>query len=146
MTPIIDLLTDHGAVFLAGSTLLLGIGTLAMAVLRRPVQQQRLGELTLLATLAWLLLACVPLPRWDIGSRDSLASGASTEAETDGIEEPWIGVGDLQEEPSSGLLADAAVGELAVETSFEEPVNSMAVAARLVDRLRLSGVGNGRPS
>jgi BlaR1 peptidase M56 len=49
---------------LAGSTLLLGLGVLAVAAFSAPVHRQRAAELAVLATLIWLGAAVVPLPRW----------------------------------------------------------------------------------
>ena len=121
MTPIIDLLTDYGGVLLAGSTVLLGIGTIATAILGRPVERQRLGELTLLATIAWLLLACVPLPRWEIGAPEL---PAPSEGEMHPIAVLGGGAPDAPDEPSSNLIADAAVDAIPFAAGFEGTVNA----------------------
>ena len=56
-------LIQHGPMLLAGSSLLLAVGTVAVFVQRSPVHRQRTGELTAMAVLVWLVLANVPLPR-----------------------------------------------------------------------------------
>jgi beta-lactamase regulating signal transducer with metallopeptidase domain/biotin carboxyl carrier protein len=117
MTPMIELLTDYGGMLLAGSSVLLGIGTIATAIFGRPVLRQRLGELALAATMAWLLLACVPLPRWDIGANESLASSGG---DTYRIGESRVGTRGSLDEPSSNFVADAPVGVLAVGEGLEE--------------------------
>ena len=45
------------AELLVGSTLLLGLGALAVLFSRAPVQKQRAAELAVVATLVWLVLA-----------------------------------------------------------------------------------------
>ena len=115
MTPIIDFLTDHGGILLAGSSVLLGIGTIATAVFGRPVQRQRLGELALAATMAWLLLACVPLPRWDIGAGELLASA---KLDTQPIAVSRVASEEYLDEPLSNVAADAPVDDLAVGGGF----------------------------
>ena len=120
MTPMIDLLTDHGPMLLAGSSVLLGIGAVAMLVFGRPVERQRLGEFTLAATIAWLLLACVPLPRWEIGVGELIAAG---ESDTNRIEESRVGVRVLLDEPWSNPVADAPAGFVAVEEGSGGPEN-----------------------
>ena len=57
------LLADHGVMLLAGTTAFLGAGVVAVRLQRSPVHRQRIAELTIACTLAWLILACVPMPR-----------------------------------------------------------------------------------
>jgi hypothetical protein len=56
----------HGAMLLAGVTALLAGGAIAARLQRSPLHRQRLGEITAGCTLLWLVLACVPLPRWGL--------------------------------------------------------------------------------
>ena len=49
---------------LVGSTVLLGLGVMAVVAATAPVHRQRAAELAVLATLIWLGAAVVPLPRW----------------------------------------------------------------------------------
>src|SRR5205807_1326723 len=54
----------HGLMLLAGGSAMLLAGAVAAWMPRSPLHRQRIGEMTLLCTLVWLLVACVPLPRW----------------------------------------------------------------------------------
>ena len=58
---------------LIGSTILLGCGALIVLRSRVPVHRQRAAELAVIATLAWLVLALLPLPR---RARDAASSPA----------------------------------------------------------------------
>ena len=64
MNALVGFLGSHGLMLLAGASALLVAGALAASAQRSPIHRQRLGELSLLCTLLWLVLACVPLPRW----------------------------------------------------------------------------------
>lgn len=66
MMPLLDLLADHLGMLALGATGLLSVGALAMLLQRSPIQRQRTGELTIVAVLVWMLLACIPLPRWSL--------------------------------------------------------------------------------
>jgi beta-lactamase regulating signal transducer with metallopeptidase domain len=61
---VLQFVAEHGAMLLAGVTAMLGAGAAAVRFQRTPIQRQRLGELTVACTLLWLVLACVPLPRF----------------------------------------------------------------------------------
>jgi hypothetical protein len=63
MTHLIDATLSNGPALLAGVTLLLTFGCLAVAAHRSPVHRQRLAELAIAATLIWVILAVTPLPR-----------------------------------------------------------------------------------
>ena len=54
-------------VLLSGSTVILALGCVAMATQRSPIHRQRVGEITIAAVVAWLLLTLLPLPRWSPG-------------------------------------------------------------------------------
>ncbi len=54
---------EHGFLLIAGSSLLLGAGTIVTLALRAPLDRQRAAELTLIVTLLWLAVAPIPLPR-----------------------------------------------------------------------------------
>ncbi len=66
MTRTVELLAQHGHVFLLGVTILLALGLVAVLISRAPIHRQRLGEFTIAATLLWLALAAVPLPRFRV--------------------------------------------------------------------------------
>ena len=63
MTKLVELLAEHAGLLLVGPTLLLGLGVLGVTLARAAVHRQRLAELAVAATLVWLVLAWVPLPR-----------------------------------------------------------------------------------
>ncbi|MGH7502142.1 MAG: M56 family metallopeptidase [Longimicrobiales bacterium] len=53
---------------LGGSTVLLGLGAVVAVLARAPVHWQRSAELSVAATLVWLILALAPFPRWESGA------------------------------------------------------------------------------
>ncbi len=63
MSVLIQFLVGHSAMFLGGATCLLLVGAIAVLAVRTPIHRQRMGEMTILAVLVWLILACLPLPR-----------------------------------------------------------------------------------
>src|SRR4051794_10481037 len=70
-------------VLLCGSTAVLALGCVALAMQRSPIHRQRVGEITIAAVIAWLLLTLLPLPRWsprtlaDIKASDFDSSGGT---------------------------------------------------------------------
>jgi len=60
----LQFLASHGPMLLAGVSGLLAAGAIAAAAQRSPIHRQRLGEMTIACTLGWLMMACIPLPRW----------------------------------------------------------------------------------
>src|SRR4051794_21759699 len=81
MSAITQSLANHGAMLLSGATALLLAGGFAVALLRSPVLRQRICELSLVATLAWVVLASIPMPRvgWERGDDASnVVSNAPT--------------------------------------------------------------------
>lgn len=87
MSGIVQLLAEHGLMLLGGATALLLAGAVAALVVRSPVHRQRICELSVLATLAWVGLAAIPLPRvkfehagvrplgWSFGEDGNFARG-----------------------------------------------------------------------
>jgi beta-lactamase regulating signal transducer with metallopeptidase domain len=63
MNHMLDAFLNNGPALLAGVTLLLTFGCVAVAAHRSPVHRQRLAELAIVATLIWAILAVTPLPR-----------------------------------------------------------------------------------
>jgi beta-lactamase regulating signal transducer with metallopeptidase domain len=59
-----DFLAEHGLMLICGVTALLSAGAVALAMQRSPAHRQRLGEIVVAAALLWIILACIPLPRW----------------------------------------------------------------------------------
>ena len=63
MNTLVELLSEQGLLLIAGVTVFLLAGLACVVVTRSPVHRQRLAELTVVASLLWAALACVPLPR-----------------------------------------------------------------------------------
>lgn len=69
MNGLCQFLALHGGTLLLGSTGLLALGAAGIALVRSPIHRQRTGELTILALLIWLVLTCIPLPRFAVLER-----------------------------------------------------------------------------
>jgi beta-lactamase regulating signal transducer with metallopeptidase domain len=63
MNDVFRLACECFLLLISGSTLVLGLGCLAVAACRSPVHRQRLAELTVGGFFLWLVLTLVPLPR-----------------------------------------------------------------------------------
>jgi beta-lactamase regulating signal transducer with metallopeptidase domain len=63
MMQMIAFLVEHGAMLASGASVLLLLGTVATLSTRAPLHRQRIGEISVVAALVWLVLACLPLPR-----------------------------------------------------------------------------------
>ena len=61
-----NFLVDIVPALAVASTLILGLGIVALSAAREPVRRQRIGELTVGAILLWLALAILPID-WDVG-------------------------------------------------------------------------------
>jgi hypothetical protein len=107
MSSLCQHLADQGGVLLAAATCLLAVGCVGVALQRSPIHRQRAGEMAILAVLAGLILACLPLPRcrlpdcWPAGLA---ASGSPPPAET-------IPNAPLVFEPVNGPILAEATGE-----------------------------------
>ncbi len=64
LASVVDLLADHGGALFVGVSLVLLAGCGAVIGCRQAAERRQLGLLTVLAGGAFLLLAVVPLPRW----------------------------------------------------------------------------------
>ncbi len=98
-------LAVHLPLGLAVVTVLLAIGSLALAIAPWPVVRQRIAELTLCATLGWLVLALAPLPRlfsWNVHPQPQRSSVLELAIET---------------EPNAVGGAAAPGGKMATESS-----------------------------
>lgn len=74
MNALLGQLVEHGSLFLVVSTILLAAGCAVISLTRSPAHRQRTAELTLLVMLAWMALACCPLPRWNWNRGESSGS------------------------------------------------------------------------
>src|SRR5579862_7962723 len=59
-----EFLADHALLLCGGVSALLAGGAAATAMQHHPVHRQRLSELIIGCVLVWLILACIPMPRW----------------------------------------------------------------------------------
>uniref|UniRef100_UPI0030EECD33 M56 family metallopeptidase n=1 Tax=Symmachiella dynata TaxID=2527995 RepID=UPI0030EECD33 len=64
MNETLHFLETHGGMLITGATALLVVGGVALLLHRAPINRQRAGELTILTVMAWMLIACIPLPRF----------------------------------------------------------------------------------
>jgi len=66
MKPLLDFLAVHGAMLVVGVSVLLGLASLLVVVQRQPIHRQRIAEASMVLCVIWLILACVPLPRFTV--------------------------------------------------------------------------------
>ncbi|TWU06652.1 BlaR1 peptidase M56 [Symmachiella macrocystis] len=64
MNETLHFLESHGGMLITGASALLVVGGVALLLHRAPINRQRAGELTIVAVMAWMLIACIPLPRF----------------------------------------------------------------------------------
>ncbi|MEM7205075.1 MAG: M56 family metallopeptidase [Planctomycetota bacterium] len=64
MSGFLGWIVRHGGTLALGLTAVLGVACLAVWLCRAPAHRQRAAELGVLASVAWLVLALLPLPRW----------------------------------------------------------------------------------
>lgn len=69
MSAVLKMLTENGLMLLEGVTAWLLAGSLAAMVIRSPVHRQRVCELSVLAALAWIVLAIIPMPRFALKTK-----------------------------------------------------------------------------
>ncbi len=68
MNSLLQFLIEHGVMLACGATVLLCVGVAMMLAQRAPINRQRAGEMTILAVVAWIGLACIPMPRWSLST------------------------------------------------------------------------------
>ena len=66
MKIVFDFLIAHGPMLLAGVSALLGLASLLVLAHRQPIHRQRIAEGTMVLCLVFLVLACIPLPRFSV--------------------------------------------------------------------------------
>lgn len=76
------------AELIIGSSIVLGLGAIGSLVARQPGDRQRLGELAVSATLVFLVLATVPLPR--LGRAEAPVAPMTVAAATDVVRETSV--------------------------------------------------------
>ncbi len=122
---VVDAIVRHAGAIVTGVTIVLAVGCLAMVLCRRPAERRRLGQLTAMSCGLYLVLACVPLPRWE--PREDVAVASKLAAITP---PPRPESSDLPavERRLAALLA-------ATESLVQpEPVGSIATAPAASDR------------
>jgi len=112
---ITDWLAAHGPIYLLGSTIVLGIGAALMLLCREPLYRQRLGELTIIATLVWCMLASIPLDRWSWVEEQS---------------EPPVSIPAAPVLMAEDLLAEDAVPVLPVNEDVEALIAQLPVETK----------------
>ncbi len=63
MSEYLERIASFGPLLFVGTTALLAAGCVAIRLTSVPIRRQRLGELTVAAALAWMVLAVTPFPR-----------------------------------------------------------------------------------
>lgn len=114
-------LAENGGTLLLGSTTILAIGAVIVALTKEPLHRQRIGELSVLACLAFLALACVPFQRWSVD--DVVASDRGRPTVTDGGRADQGDVGSPRRRPLDRL------GGMNVPESLPEAGSDEALAA-----------------
>lgn len=64
MKAMLEFLVGHGGMLLIGVSAVLLFGVVLVMVQRQPIGRQRVAEGTMMVCVVWLILACVPLPRF----------------------------------------------------------------------------------
>jgi beta-lactamase regulating signal transducer with metallopeptidase domain len=64
MTVLVNFLVANGPMLLLGLTIFLGLASAVILVQKQPIHRQRVAEFSMLACLLWVILACIPLPRF----------------------------------------------------------------------------------
>jgi beta-lactamase regulating signal transducer with metallopeptidase domain len=86
-----------------GCTVLLGLGTLAAILTAAPVHRQRAAELSVSATVLWLVLALIPMPRWRPSER--MPQSAVTVERQEGAALAHVGAGSARDADDEALRA-----------------------------------------
>jgi beta-lactamase regulating signal transducer with metallopeptidase domain len=69
MKAVLDFLAEHGAMLLAGTTLLLALALVLVLVHQQPIHRQRIAESSMVLCVLFLILACIPLPRFSFDKK-----------------------------------------------------------------------------
>src|SRR6201989_1188511 len=77
MSSLLHLLIEQGPFLAAGATGILALGSLILLAFESPGHRRHLGELTLMAVIAWIVLVFIPLPR--LFSRSSWTANANSQ-------------------------------------------------------------------
>src|SRR5688572_26515893 len=64
MSLMVNFLVANGAMLLLGITIFLAMASAVVLLQKQPIHRQRVAEFSMLACLVWVILACIPLPRF----------------------------------------------------------------------------------
>jgi len=73
MKAVLDFVAEHGAMLALGTTVLLSLALALVFVHRQPIHRQRIAEASMVLCVLFLVLACIPLPRFDLKRKAPLA-------------------------------------------------------------------------
>src|SRR6266850_6279163 len=75
MKPLMDFLVNRGPMLLAGVSMMLALATVLVLVHRQPIHRQRIAEASMVSCVIWLILACIPLPRFALETKKPAPAG-----------------------------------------------------------------------
>src|SRR5258706_9422629 len=73
MKVVLDFLANHGPMLLLGVTALLALALALVFVHQQPIHRQRIAESSMVLCVLFLVLACIPLPRFSFERKAPLA-------------------------------------------------------------------------
>jgi hypothetical protein len=73
MKAVLDFVANHGPTLLLGTTLLLTLALVLVFVHQQPIHRQRIAESSMVLCVLFLILACIPLPRFSFEKKAPLA-------------------------------------------------------------------------
>src|SRR5437764_5867489 len=74
MKALVEFLVDHGATLLLGTTVLLSFALALVFVHKQPIHRQRIAESSMVLCVLFLILACIPLPRFSFEKKGPVAA------------------------------------------------------------------------
>jgi len=77
MKAVLDFLANQGPTLLLGTTLLLSFALVLVFVHKQPIHRQRIAESSMLLCVLFLILACIPLPRFSFEQKAPTAIKAA---------------------------------------------------------------------
>src|SRR2546423_12556798 len=74
MKAVLEFLADQGATLLLGTTVLLSFALALVFVYKQPIHRQRIAESSMVLCVLFLILACIPLPRFSFEKKGPVAA------------------------------------------------------------------------
>src|SRR2546421_9472798 len=78
MKAVLEFLADQGATLVLGTTVLLSFALALVFVHKQPIHRQRIAESSMVLCVLFLILACVPLPRFSFEKKGPVAAVKTT--------------------------------------------------------------------